>query len=115
MKGYWKKPSATAEMFVDGPDGRMRTGDIAYVDTEGRFFIVDCMKELIKVKSNQVATMELEALLLERPNLQDACVVGVTIQGEEVPRAYVVPREVGKVDGEEVKARLAGGLVGIRG
>ena len=108
MKGYWRKPSATAEMFVDSPDGRwMRTGDIAYVDIENRFFIVDRMKELIKVKRNQVAPAELEAVLLEHPQLNDACVVGVTINGEEVPRAYVVPREGGKVDGVEVEEWLA--------
>lgn len=94
MKGYWRNPSATAEIFVDGPDGRwMRTGDIAYVNAKGYFFIVDRMKELIKVKGNQVAPAELEALLLEHPAVQDACVVGVTIKGEEVPRAYVVPQQ----------------------
>jgi 4-coumarate--CoA ligase len=109
MKGYWRNPAATAEIFVDGPDGRwMRTGDIAYVDKEGRFFIVDRMKELIKVKGNQVAPAELEALLLEHPHLTDACVVGVTIDGEEYPRAYVVKREDAKgVSEEEVAAWLA--------
>ena len=108
MKGYWKKPTATSEIFVDTPSGRwMKTGDIAYVDTEGRFFIVDRMKELIKVKGNQVAPAELEAVLLEHPQLQDACVIGVTIQGEEVPRAYVVPRDGRKVEGEEVGKWLA--------
>ncbi|TVY93005.1 Acyl-CoA ligase, partial [Lachnellula willkommii] len=122
MKGYWRKPAPTAEIFVDTPSGRwMRTGDIAYVDTEGRFFIVDRMKELIKVKGNQVAPAELEAVLLEHPQLQDACVVGVTIQGEEVPRAYVVPKEGGKVEGQQVAGwvaervsrfkRLTGGVV----
>jgi 4-coumarate--CoA ligase len=91
MKGYWRNAPATNEIFVDGPDGRwMRTGDIAYVNQKGEFFIVDRMKELIKVKGNQVAPAELEALLLENPKVQDACVVGVTIKGEEVPRAYVV-------------------------
>jgi 4-coumarate--CoA ligase len=91
MKGYWRNAPATREMFVDSPDGRwMRTGDIAYVNAKGYFYIVDRMKELIKVKGNQVAPAELEALLLEHPKVQDACVIGVTIKGEEVPRAYVV-------------------------
>jgi 4-coumarate--CoA ligase len=90
MNGYWRNARATSEIFVDGLDGRwMRTGDIAYVTSEGYFFIVDRMKELIKVKGNQVAPAELEALLLEHPKLADACVVGVIIEGEEVPRAYV--------------------------
>ncbi|KAH8601829.1 4-coumarate-CoA ligase-like protein [Bisporella sp. PMI_857] len=91
MKGYWRNQKATDEVFVDDASGRwMRTGDIAYVDEAGRFFIVDRMKELIKVKGNQVAPAELEALLLEHPHIADAAVVGVTINGEEIPRAYVV-------------------------
>lgn len=91
MKGYWRNPLATNEIFVSDQDGRwMRTGDIAYVNPKGYFFIVDRMKELIKVKGNQVAPAELEALLLEHPRILDACVVGVVVGGEEVPRAYVV-------------------------
>lgn len=54
------------------------------------------MKELIKVKGNQVAPAELEGLLLEHPHIADACVVGVTINGGELPRAYVVVQERGK-------------------
>lgn len=108
MKGYWRNQAATDETFVDGPDGRwMRTGDIAYVDDKGRFFIVDRMKELIKVKGNQVAPAELEALLLEHPQIADAAVVGVTIQGEELPRAYLVLKEGEKGDAKEVQEWLA--------
>lgn len=108
MKGYWRNPKATAEVFVDGPDGRwMRTGDIAYVDKDGHFFIVDRMKELIKVKGLQVAPAELEGVLLEHPDIDDAGVVGVTIQGEEVPRAYVVRRQGSKVKEKEIAEWLA--------
>jgi 4-coumarate--CoA ligase len=42
MKGYWNKPDATKETF--GPDGWLKTGDVAYVDEEGHFFIVDRKK-----------------------------------------------------------------------
>ncbi|RDW77504.1 hypothetical protein BP6252_05557 [Coleophoma cylindrospora] len=122
MKGYWRNPKATQEIFVDAPDGRwMRTGDIAYVDDKGHFFIVDRMKELIKVKGNQVAPAELEAVILEHPQIADSCVVGVTINGEEVPRAYIVPRQGEKpVESEIVNwmakrvarhKRLLGGVV----
>jgi len=109
MKGYWRKEAANKEIFVDGPDGRwMRTGDIAYVDKKtGHFFIVDRMKELIKVKGNQVAPAELEALLLEHPKLSDAAVVGVTINGEEVPRAYVVLNGDQEAKEKEVQDWLA--------
>ena len=110
MKGYWRNKKATDEIFVDSPSGRwMKTGDIAYVDNHGRFFIVDRLKELIKVKGNQVAPAELEALLLEHPQLADAAVVGVTRSGDEVPRAYVVVQEgnKGKVSEADVKEWLA--------
>ncbi|KAI9050328.1 hypothetical protein LZ554_005495 [Drepanopeziza brunnea f. sp. 'monogermtubi'] len=125
MKGYWKNQPATDEMFIDDPKtGRwMRTGDIAYVDERNCFYIVDRMKELIKVKGNQVAPAELEGLLLEHPHIADACVVGVTINGGELPRAYVVIKESGqgKVTEREVAdwlgakvsrtKRLDGGVV----
>lgn len=89
MKGYWNKPEATKETLT--PDGWLKTGDIAYVDDEGKFYIVDRKKELIKVKGNQVAPAELEALLLEHHAIADAAVIGVpTPDGDESPRAYVV-------------------------
>jgi 4-coumarate--CoA ligase len=65
------------------------------------------MKELIKVKGNQVAPAELEALLLEHPQIADAAVVGVTIGGEEIPRAYVVLQPGEKGEEREVQEWLA--------
>ncbi|KAJ5167021.1 uncharacterized protein N7482_005802 [Penicillium canariense] len=88
MKGYWHNQRATRETKTE--DGWLRTGDIAYVDDEGRFHVVDRLKELIKVKGNQVAPAELEALLLEHPAVADAAVVGVTVNHDERPRAYIV-------------------------
>jgi len=97
MKGYWNKPEATASTIHVDPDTGARwlkTGDMAYVDRYAPgalFYIVDRLKELIKVKGNQVAPAELEGVLLENKHVVDAAVVGVTIDGEELPRAYVVP------------------------
>jgi 4-coumarate--CoA ligase len=119
MKGYWKNEKATAETIT--PDGWLKTGDICYIDSNGTFFIVDRLKELIKVKGLQVAPAELEAILLEHPKVADAGVVGVTINGEECPRAYIALREGAKVSEVEVAGfletkvsrhkRLAGGVV----
>ncbi|KAB5572663.1 hypothetical protein GE09DRAFT_993308 [Coniochaeta sp. 2T2.1] len=113
MRGYWHKPQATAETMVTDPDGTrwLKTGDIGYVDEYapgGTFHIVDRLKELIKVKGNQVAPAELEAVLLESRDVVDAAVVGVTIKGEEMPRAYVVVADKDKVTPEEIASWMAG-------
>ncbi|CAG9992625.1 unnamed protein product [Clonostachys byssicola] len=97
MLGYWRKPEATRQVISVDADGNrwLRTGDIAYVTPKysaGAIFrIVDRAKELIKVRGFQVSPSELDALLLERPDVADAAVVGVSINGEEAPRAYIVP------------------------
>ncbi|KAI8157985.1 4-coumarate--CoA ligase-like 7 [Colletotrichum sp. SAR 10_70] len=107
MRGYWRNPKATQETIYTDSEGNrwLRTGDIAYVDefkTGGLFYIVDRKKELIKVKGNQVAPAELEALLLERPDIADVAVIGVTINGEEFPRAYIVRSPGTNTSGEEI-------------
>lgn len=107
MKGYWKKPEATADTIHIDPDGTrwLKTGDVAYIDKYapgGRWHIVDRIKELIKVKGNQVAPAELEAVLLDNNAVTDVAVVGVTINGDELPRAYVVPNPAVKVTEEEI-------------
>ncbi|KAJ9488191.1 hypothetical protein VN97_g5106 [Penicillium thymicola] len=90
MKGYWHNEKATKETKT--ADGWLLTGDIAFVDDHGKIHVVDRMKELIKVKGNQVAPAELEALLLEHPAISDVAVIGVVINNNEHPRAYVVLR-----------------------
>ncbi|KAF8141258.1 AMP binding protein [Boletus edulis] len=89
MKGYLNNPSATASAIT--PDGWFKTGDIAISDAEGFITIIDRRKELIKYKV--VAPAELEALLLQHPDVTDAAVVGVDSKEEatELPRAYIVP------------------------
>jgi 4-coumarate--CoA ligase len=77
MKGYWNKPEATQETLTE--DGWLKTGDVAYVDEERNIFIVDRKKELIKVKGLQVAPAELEAILLDHPEVQDAAVIGISV------------------------------------
>lgn len=90
MKGYLGRPDATAAM-IDA-DGWVHTGDIGRVDADGWLFVVDRVKELIKYKGYQVAPAELEALLLGHDAIADAAVIGAPdADGNEVPRAYVVP------------------------
>ncbi|GAA5838857.1 hypothetical protein JCM11251_003720 [Rhodosporidiobolus azoricus] len=110
MLGYHRRPEATAETLVSHPSDPgivwLRTGDIAYVDEEGYFFIADRLKELIKVKGFQVPPAELEATVLENPSVLDCAVIGVYKEDEatEYPRAYVVLTEEGKKQADPVTA-----------
>lgn len=104
MKGYLNRPEATAAMLDD--DGWLRTGDLGYADAEGHFYVVDRLKELIKVKGFQVAPAELEAVLLAHPAVADAAVIPFpdALAGE-VPKAFVVLRTAGTA--EELMAFVA--------
>jgi acyl-CoA synthetase (AMP-forming)/AMP-acid ligase II len=104
MTGYLNRLDATDET-IDA-DGWLRTGDLGYVDGDGNVFVVDRLKELIKVNAYQVAPAELEALLVTHPAVADAAVVGCPDEmRDEVPVAAVVPR--GELDGDELIAWVA--------
>lgn len=64
--------------------------------------LTNVMQELIKIRGHQVAPAEVEALLIQHPSIQDAAVIGVLINGEEHPRAYVVPQLGHLIDTDEV-------------
>lgn len=94
LRSYWNKPEATRDTVAVDKDGLrwLKTGDIGFIEEYkpgAIWHIVDRIKELIKVKGNQVAPAELEGVLLDHPAVADAAVVGVTIDGEEYPRAYI--------------------------
>jgi acyl-CoA synthetase (AMP-forming)/AMP-acid ligase II len=92
MLGYLDNPEATANA-IDA-EGWLHTGDIAYADEEGHFYIVDRLKELIKYKGYQVAPAELEALLLTHPAVTDAAVVPkADEEAGEIPKAFIVRKE----------------------
>jgi acyl-CoA synthetase (AMP-forming)/AMP-acid ligase II len=105
MRGYLNNEQATAET-LDG-DGWLHTGDVAIVDPDLYFTIVDRLKELIKYKGYQVAPAELEALLASHPAVADVAVIGVADEeAGELPKAFVVPAD-GALDGEELMAWVA--------
>ncbi|EYB89843.1 hypothetical protein Y032_0227g2821 [Ancylostoma ceylanicum] len=100
MLGYINKPKETSECIKDG---WMHTGDLGYVDNKGYLFIVDRLKELIKVKGFQVPPAELENILLCHPLIQDVAVIGIPdADTGEAPKAYVV-RSSNDLTEEEVK------------
>ncbi len=88
MKGYLNNPEATAETIDE--DGWLHTGDVAIVDEDGYFSIVDRIKELIKYKGFQVPPAELEGLIVTHPKVIDVAVIGVPDDSAgELPKAFV--------------------------
>lgn len=94
--GYFENDEATNAAFHVDYDGTrwFRTGDIGTIDQEGFITIYDRIKEMIKYNGLQVIPSELEALLLEHPDIDDAAVVGQWVEerATEVPVAFVVLR-----------------------
>jgi acyl-CoA synthetase (AMP-forming)/AMP-acid ligase II len=107
MKGYLNNEKATRETVDD--DGWLHTGDVAIVDDNGCYTVVDRVKELIKYKGYQVAPAELEAVLLGHPEIADAAVIGVPDKesGEELPKAFVVRAPGSEVSEDAVMAYMA--------
>ncbi|HEX8146709.1 MAG TPA: 4-coumarate--CoA ligase family protein [Pyrinomonadaceae bacterium] len=106
MKGYLGRPEATAQT-VDA-EGWLHTGDVAYADEDGFFYIVDRAKELIKYKAFQVAPAELEAVLLTHPSVADAAVIpSPDDEAGEVPKAFVVVKEGRGLTEDEVLGFVA--------
>ena len=104
MKGYFNKPEATAACMTD--DGWLKTGDVAVVDEDGWFNIVDRVKELIKYKGLQVAPAELEAVLLSNAAIADAAVIPIPDErAGEIPKAFVVLRS--ELTADEIMAYVA--------
>ena len=89
MKGYWKRPEETAEAINE--EGWFHTGDIARMDEDGCFYIVDRKKDLIIASGYNIVPREVEEVLYTHEKVQEAVVVGVpdTARGENV-KAYIV-------------------------
>ncbi|WP_147126363.1 AMP-binding protein [Shimia ponticola] len=105
MQGYLNNPEATQATITS--DGWLRTGDIARIDEEGFVYVVDRLKELIKVKGFQVAPAELEAELVAMDGIVDAAVIGVADdEAGERPMAFVI-RAGDAPDADTVHAHFA--------
>ena len=105
FRGYWKRPEATAEAFIE-LDGKrfFRSGDLGRVDEEGYFFITDRLKRMINASGFKVWPAEVEALMFKHPAIQEACIISTSdiYRGESV-KAVVVLRaafknQIGEVD-----------------
>jgi len=106
MKGYLNDPEATERTIDKG--GWLHTGDIGYIDDDDELFIVDRLKEIIKYNGFQVAPAEIEALLLNHPNISDAAVVGMKDESAgEVPVAFVAKSNGSQITEEEIKQYIS--------
>ena len=106
MKGYWNSPEETALVLRDG---WLLTGDIARMDPDGYFYIVDRKKDLIKHNGYSVYPRELEDILYEHPAVKLCAVVGKPdVAAGEVPKAFVVLKEGFTVSAEMLRVFVNG-------
>jgi long-chain acyl-CoA synthetase len=108
MKGYWRRPEATAEAIVDG---WFHSGDLARADADGYLFIVDRIKDLVSRGGYKVYPREVEEVLYEHPAVAEAAVIGIPhpTLGEEVgaavalkPGATATPEELREFVREQI-------------
>ena len=106
MKGYWQRPEATAEAIRDG---WFHTGDLARVDEDGYFYIVDRKKDLIIRGGYNVYPREIEEVLYEHPAVAEAAVIGLphASLGEEVGAAVAL-KPGAAVTAEELRDYVKG-------
>jgi len=100
MKGYWNKPEETARTLRGG---WLHTGDIATMDEEGYFTIMDRIKDMIKTAGESVYPREVEEVLYMHPKVKEAVVVGIPHEflGEEI-KAYIVLKKGETATAEEI-------------
>ncbi len=112
LKGYWKRPEATAETFVDG---WVRTGDLARIDEEGFCFIVDRAKDMLIRGGENIYCVEVENVLYEHPAVMDAALVGRPhpTLGEE-PCAVVTVKPGAGATEDELRAWVAARLASFK-
>ena len=109
---YWNNSVATAEALCDG---WYRSGDMGYQDDEGYVFLVDRKKDMIISGGENIYSREVEAALLEHPQVQDAAVIGVPHEkwGECV-KAIVVLRPGGHVAEADLISHCRGHIAGYK-
>ncbi|GIN86820.1 long-chain-fatty-acid--CoA ligase [Heyndrickxia sporothermodurans] len=102
MKGYWNRPEETEQVLKDG---WLFTGDVGYMDEKGYFYIVDRKKDIIIAGGYNIYPREIEEVLYEHPDIQEAIVAGVPdpYRGETV-KAYVVLKENATVTEADLNA-----------
>ncbi|MBV9230141.1 MAG: AMP-binding protein, partial [Chloroflexi bacterium] len=101
VRGYWRRPEATASTFKDG---WLYTGDIGRKDADGFLYVLDRKKDMIIRGGQNIYSIEVENVLYQHPAVLEAAVVGVAdeVFGEQV-KAVLVPKPGTTLDVEEVR------------
>ncbi|MFV0625449.1 long-chain fatty acid--CoA ligase [Sphingomonas sp. ac-8] len=90
MLGYWNRPDATEDCFIDGA---LRTGDVGYFDADGYLFLVDRIKDMLLCGGYNVYPRVIEEALYEHPAVAEAVVIGVSdVYRGQAPKAFVTLR-----------------------
>jgi acyl-CoA synthetase (AMP-forming)/AMP-acid ligase II len=112
VKGYWNKPEATAQTFVDG---WLHTGDLARIDPDGFVKIVDRKKDMVNRGGENVYCVEVENAVYAHPAVLECAVVGVpdSMMGEKVG-AIVVLKPGAKAQPSEICEFLRGRLADFK-
>lgn len=111
MRGYWKRPEATAEA-VD-TEGWLHTGDAGYADADGYLYIYDRVKEMIVSGGENIYPAEVENAIAGHPAVQDVAVIGVPdVKWGEAVKAIIASKSGASVDPAEIigfaRERIAG-------
>src|SRR5579864_211858 len=104
MLGYWGKPEATGDVLRDG---RLRTGDVGYLDEDGYLFLVDRIKDVIIAGGYKIYPRNIEEVIYQNPKVAEAIVLGIPdpYRGQTV-KAFVAPREGETITEAELLAFL---------
>jgi long-chain acyl-CoA synthetase len=112
VRGYWNKPEATAEAFVDG---WFHTGDVGYIDEDGFLYIVDRIKDIIIRGGENISCIEVEAAIYAHDAVDEAAVFGLPDErlGETVGAAVVLhPAAI--LSADDLRSYLAEHLAGFK-
>ena len=112
MRGYWKRPDETASALRNG---WLYTGDLVTMDEQGYFHIMDRKKDMVIVAGYNVYPREVDEVLLEHPDIQEAVAVGISdaVRGESL-KAYVVLRPGVKLERSDIIAWCRSKLAGYK-
>lgn len=112
VRGYWNKPEASAQTFVDG---WVKTGDLATIDDEGFLYVVDRKKDMLIRGGENIYCIEVENVLYQHPAVMDAALVGIAHRtlGEE-PGAVVTLKPGAQATEDELRAFVAERLAAFK-